>query len=113
MARILTDYFPAEKYNVHVIDDLQEIRDYLDSKAVTYWAQGALGDSGYYKLVLAAPRHNGDKSLIIVATVENVERARAAMNLGGVRPSEVKADPQNRARDKDSASACVTLHNRD
>lgn len=74
--KALNQYFPPKECSVAVLDDLDRIKVYLESRISICRAQGPIGDTGYFQLVRCSPQHKGKKRLIIVATVENVEKAR-------------------------------------
>jgi hypothetical protein len=74
--KALSQYFPPKEFSVAVLDDLDRIKVYLESRISICRAQGPIGDTGYFQLVRCSPQHKGKKRLVIVATVENVEKTR-------------------------------------
>lgn len=74
--------YPGTQYVVALETDLQRIARDLQSRSVTAWGQGPIHGTNFYKLADVGPQHKGDKTLVIVATLEDVKKARkyAAQN---------------------------------
>jgi hypothetical protein len=64
-------YYPKSEYLIYLETDKKKIQNELNSKSVTNWAQGPIGNSGYYKLVHCSPRKNSSKQLIIICKTED------------------------------------------
>jgi len=73
----LYEYLPGDEYVIARETDIARIAEDLKDKSVTAWAQGQIGNTGFYKLHLCSAQHKGDKRLVIVATMADVERAKA------------------------------------
>lgn len=66
-------YYPKSQYLIYLETDKNKIKNELNSKSVTNWAQGQIGNTRYYKLVHCSPRKNGAKELIIICSMEDYE----------------------------------------
>ena len=73
----LYEYFPGDEYVIARETDIARIAGDLKSMSSTAWAQGPIGKTGFYTLHQCSPHHKGDKRLVVVATVADVERAKA------------------------------------
>lgn len=63
----LEDYFPKDRYKVHIETDMERIKDSLNSKSADSWGQGVIGETGYFKLT-----HS--EFLITVCSNENIQK---------------------------------------